>query len=736
MGKDTAGRAIEISKPAVVSGGTLHVLKHDDLFAVFDACGNFHGELHSVGPSVGADGLFQDDTRILSKLNLRVHGYNPELLSGDVGRDNVVFTAHLTNPAFQDRRNNLVPPGQLYIIRRRLLWQRKLYEALLIRSFASDAVAFDFTFDADADFRDVFELRGMTRIRRGEALQPCIDGNCFTLSYRGLDGQMQVTALTFSVPVVIRDRRIILPIDLKPGASRHILMTIASDGDTSRPGGATFFAALKGAKREARRHINALNRIKTSNAAFDGWVERAAADLSLLVTDFETGPYPYAGIPWFSVPFGRDALVTALQVLWVNPALARGVLAYLSVVQAAERSSFHDAEPGKILHETRKGEMARLREVPFGRYYGGVDATPLFVILAGEYLKRTNDVEFCRGLWPAVREALNWIETFGDPDGDGFIEYLRAESGGLQNQGWKDSDSSIFHKDGSWAKGAIAVIEVQAYVVAAKRAAAEIAFAIGANDTASRLRTEAHRLQQAIDRRFWLEELGTYVLAFDGEKRPCEVSTSNAGHVLFCGVAGRDKASRVRRELMDRRMFSGWGVRTVATDASLYNPMSYHNGSIWPHDCSIVASGLSRYGMNDAAGRIFTALFDAACRFPDFRLPELFCGFPRHAGEGPVSYPSACTPQAWASGAVFLMLQATLGVEIEARTGTIVVANPYLPDWLDQVTVNDLPVGNGRATLHFRRGSDGVEVGISAVEGPLRLVRASETRCYGTAANE
>lgn len=725
-----------MSEPAVVSGGTLHVLKHDDLFAVFDACGNFHGELHSVGPSVGADGLFQDDTRILSKLNLRIHGYNPELLSGDVGRDNVVFTAHLTNPAFQDRGNNLVPPGQLYIIRRRLLWQRKLYEALLIRSFASDAVAFDLAFDADADFRDVFELRGMTRIRRGEALQPCIDGNCFTLSYRGLDGQMQVTALTFSVPVVIRDRRIILPIDLKPGGSRHILMTIASDGDTSRPGRATFFAALKGTKREARRHINALNRIKTSNAALDRWVERAAADLSLLVTDFETGPYPYAGIPWFSVPFGRDALITALQVLWVNPALARGVLAYLSVVQAAERSSFHDAEPGKILHETRKGEMARLRETPFGRYYGGVDATPLFVILAGEYLKRTDDVEFCRGLWPAVREALNWTETFGDPDGDGFIEYLRAESGGLQNQGWKDSDSSIFHKDGSWAKGAIAVIEVQAYVVAAKRAAAEIASAIGANDTASRLRTEAHRLQHAIDRRFWLEELGTYVLALDGEKRPCEVNTSNAGHVLFCGVAGRDKASRVRRELMDRRMFSGWGVRTVATDASLYNPMSYHNGSIWPHDCSIVASGLSRYGMNDAAGRIFTGLFDAACRFPDFRLPELFCGFPRHAGEGPVSYPSACTPQAWASGAVFLMLQATLGVEIEARTGTIVVGNPYLPDWLDQVTVNDLPVGNGRATLHFRRGPDGVEVGISAIEGPLRLVRASETRCYGPAANE
>ena len=729
MGVTAAERAVEISQRAVVSRDALHVLKHDDLFAVFDACGDFHGELHSVGPSEGADGLFQDDTRILSKLSLRIHGHSPELLSGSVGRDNVVFTAHLTNLDFRDRHNNLVPQKELHIVRRRLLWRRKLYEALQIQSFAAEPVAFDLTFDADADFRDVFELRGMTRIRRGESLKPCVDADCFTLSYRGLDGETNVTALAFSVPALIRDRRIILPVEVAPGASQHILMTIASDGDTSTPSRTSFFAALKGAKREVRRHIKALDRIATSNAAFDRWVDRASADLALLITELETGPYPYAGIPWFSVPFGRDALVTALQVLWINPALARGVLAYLSSAQAAERSSFHDAEPGKILHETRKGEMARLREVPFGRYYGGVDATPLFVILAGAYLKRTNDVAFCAELWPAIREALNWIEAFGDADGDGFIEYLRAEAGGLQNQGWKDSDSSIFHKDGSWGRGAVAVVEMQAYVVAAWRAAAEIASVLEDAKTSSRLLQKADALQTAINRRFWCEELGTYVLALDGDKRRCEISTSNAGHVLFCGVADEEKARKVRRNLMDPRMFSGWGIRTVATDASLYNPMSYHNGSIWPHDCSIAASGLSRYGMNDAAGRIFTALFDAACRFPDFRLPELFCGFPRHASEAPVSYPSACTPQAWASGAVFLMLQASLGIEIEAKTGTILVVNPHLPDWLDHVTVSDLAVGDSRATLHFRRGRDDVEVVMNVIEGPLRLTRRTDTLC-------
>ena len=523
------------------------------------------------------------------------------------------------------------------------------------------------------------------------------------------------------MPVVIRDQRITLPIDLSPGASRHILMTIASDGDTTRPSRESFFTALKGTKREARRHICALNRVMTSNAAFDQWVERAAADLSLLVTELDTGPYPYAGIPWFSVPFGRDAVVTALQVLWVNPELARGVLAYLSALQAAESSTFHDSEPGKIMHETRKGEMARLHEVPFGRYYGGVDTTPLFVVLAGAYLQRTNDVEFCRSVWPAIREALNWIDTFGDADGDGFIEYLRAEPGGLQNQGWKDSDSSIFHSDGSWAKGAIALVEVQAYVVAAKRAAADIAASIGENDSVARLRAEADRLQQAIDRRFWSEELGTYALALDGEKRACAVRTSNAGHVLFCGVADREKAARVGSGLMSPNLFSGWGIRTIATEAILYNPMSYHNGSVWPHDCSIVARGLSRYGMTEAAGRIFGAMFDAACRFPDFRLPELFCGFPRHAGEGPVSYPSACTPQAWASGAVFLLLQASLGIEIDAKASMITVTKPFLPDWLDQVVLKDLVVGDGCATLHFRRDADSVEVGISNINGDLRL---------------
>ena len=709
---------------ATAQSGTLRVLKHADLFAVFDVCGNFHGELHPVGPSIGADGLFQDDTRILSKFSLRLHGQAPELLSSDVGRDNVLFTAHLTNPLIRDQKNNLIPKGEIYLLRRRLLWQRKLYETLLVQSFSRHPMSLDLTFEVDADFRDVFEIRGMTRAKRGEVMHPGTDGNCLSFVYRSLDGAMHSTTVTLSAPATILDKQITLPTDLQPGESKHILLTVSGNGDTARPTRTAFLAALKGAKREARHHIKALNQILTSNGTFDRWVDRASADLSLLITEMETGPYPYAGIPWFSVPFGRDAVITALQVLWLNPALARGVLAYLSALQAAETSPFHDAEPGKIMHETRKGEMARLREVPFGRYYGGVDTTPLFIALAGNYLKRTNDIEFCREIWPAIREALQWIDTFGDPDGDGFVEYLRGEPGGLQNQSWKDSDSSVFHRDGTWAKGSIAMVEVQAYVVAAKRAAADIAFAIGEPEMAQRLRTEADSLQQAFEARFWCEELSTYVLALDGDKQACAVSTSNAGHALFCGVARPERALRVGRTLMDSPLFSGWGIRTVATDASLYNPMSYHNGSVWPHDCSIVAAGLARYGMSDSVSRIFTGLFEAACRFSDFRLPELFCGFPRHAGEGPVSYPSACTPQAWASGSVFLLLQASLGVDIDAKAGAITVAEPFLPAWLDHVVVRDLAVGRGRATLRFRRNGTEVNVDISDAAG-VRLKRSA-----------
>jgi glycogen debranching enzyme len=721
MGEDVAAKAVELAEPALVHGEPLYVLKHDDLFAVFNAWGDFHGLMHHVGPSTGADGLFQDDTRILSRLTLRIGGGLPQLLGGTIGRDNVIFSAHLSNPAFHDRTGKLIAPAQIAIHRRRLLWRRKLYETLKVQNFSHQDVAADLEVEIDADFRDVFEIRGVTRVRRGELLQPRAEGNALILAYRGLDGQVRQTTIGFSVPVDIKGQRILIPIEVAPGQAQHLIMTVSSQGDAIRPDREDFLRALKGSKRAARRAIREFKPIFTSNASFEAWLQRAAADLSLLVTELDTGPYPYAGIPWFSAPFGRDAVLTALQVLWVEPSLARGVLAYLSALQAGERSAFHDSEPGKIMHELRKGEMATLREVPFGRYYGGVDTTPLFVVLAGAYLKRTNDVAFAERVWPAVQAALDWMDNFGDIDGDGFIEYRRGADGGLANQGWKDSRDSVFHDNGELAQGAIAILEVQAYAVAAKRAAAQIAAAIGKADLVGRLEGEADRLQVSIDERFWCETIGTYALALDGAKRPCQVRTSNAGHLLYCGVALQDKAARVARGLMEADFFSGWGVRTVAVGESRYNPMSYHNGTVWPHDCSIVAAGLGRYGKREWAGRILTGRFDAACRFPEFRIPELLCGFPRRAGEGPVCFPSACTPQAWASGAVFLALQACLGLEIDAANKLVSVTKPHLPAWLDHVAVKGLSIAGGRASLLFRRSGTSIEVDMSEAKGGVRL---------------
>jgi glycogen debranching enzyme len=722
MAEDAAAKAVELGESGLAYDEHLHVLKNDDLFAVFNAAGDFLGEVHPVGPSTGADGLFQDDTRILSRLTLSLGGRTPQLLAGAVGRDNVLFTAHLTNPSMEDARGHSIASGQIVIHRRRFLWHRKLYEALHVQNHSPTGIDTQLWVDVDADFSDVFEIRGMQRRRRGEKLDLVCDGSGITLSYRGLDGQVRRTSVRFSIPTEIREKRAVVPVRLAREESLRLIMSVSSEGDPAIPQPSHFLHALKRAKRTARRTIGNFLPIDTSNTKFDAWLERAAADLALLVTELDTGPYPYAGIPWFSAPFGRDAILTALQVLWIEPSLARGVLAYLSALQAAEQSEFRDSQPGKIVHELRKGEMAALEEVPFGRYYGGVDTTPLFVVLAGAYLKRTDDVAFARRLWPTVRAALDWIDHFGDLDGDGFIEYRRGAEGGLANQGWKDSSDSVFHADGELARGAIAMVEVQAYVVAAKRAAAAMASVIGEEALSEKLHRNAGELQEKLDRCFWCEEIGTYALALDGLKRPCAVRTSNPGHVLFSGAAAPEKALRVAKGLMARDFFSGWGVRTVAQGESRYNPMSYHNGTVWPHDCSIIAAGLARYGMADFAANIFTGIFDAVCRLPEFRMPELFCGFARRAGEDPVRFPSACTPQAWASGAVFLMLQASLGIEVDAAAKLIAVRRPYLPAWLERVRIRKISIGEASASLDFRRRGADIEVTMRSETGGIHLV--------------
>jgi glycogen debranching enzyme len=466
---------------------------------------------------------------------------------------------------------------------------------------------------------------------------------------------------------------------------------------------------------------NAAGDIYSSNEQFNDWMNRAVADLRMLTTQTRHGPYPYAGVPWFSTPFGRDGIITAMQMLWLDPNLARGVLAFLAAHQADRDDPAKDAEPGKILHEMRGGELAALGEVPFSRYYGSVDATPLFVMLAGGYYDRTGDLGFIQTLWPNIERALAWIDDYGDRDRDGYVEYLRRSPNGLEQQGWKDSADAVFHADGTLARGPIALCEVQGYVYAAKRSAARLAALLDKTARAAELEQAAAALKERFNRDFWSAELGAFVLALDGGKRQCHVATSNAGHALFTGIASEDHALRTAELLVSPTFFSGWGMRTLAVSERRYNPMSYHNGSIWPHDNGMVAMGFARYGFKQRALKLMMGLFDASIAFEMHRVPELYCGFDRLPGQGPTLYPVACIPQAWASGAVFHFLQACLGLSFSAEKPQMRFSHPILPNYLEWIEVKNLRFRDGSVDLMIRRHPNDVGINVVRKEGDIEV---------------
>jgi glycogen debranching enzyme len=691
-------------------------LKHGDSFIIIDG----HGDIGATAG--GTDGLFHCDTRFLSRLELQVNGMPPLLLGSNIRDDNSVLSVDLTNPDIYRGGRIVLERDRLHIVRTTFLWQSTAYQRLGVKNHGESAIKIHLVLGFGNDFADLFEVRGLTRKRRGTATTRVIGTDRVNLNYQGLDDRERGTALLFEPPPTRLDEHAAsYRLTLAPKAGFAIFLSV----ECSDPEGGRQLPLFK-AMLESRRALRAATRhtatVVTSNDVFNEVLCRSMADLYMLMTDTAQGPYPYAGIPWYSTTFGRDGILTALEMLWLDPGIARGVLRRLAAYQAMTTDPASDAQAGKILHEMRGGEMAALREVPFGLYYGSVDATPLFVMLAGLYVERTGDDATLEALWPAMLSALDWIDKYGDRDGDGFIEYARMSEEGLVNQGWKDSYDAVFHANGELACGPIALAEVQGYVYAAKRLAATCARRLRLEHRAIELDEQAEQLASRFEEAFWCPELETYALALDGAKMPCRVRTSNAGQLLFTGIVRADRATKLTEGLLRPHFFSGWGIRTVSSTERRYNPMSYHNGSIWPHDNALIALGLARYGFKQAVAQILAGMFETAAYMELRRLPELFCGFQRRRGRGPTLYPVACSPQAWAAGAPFLTLQACLGLEFDPGGNEIRLRNPQLPAFLDEVALTNLKLGASSVDLAIRREPEGgVSLRVTRTSGSVRV---------------
>jgi glycogen debranching enzyme len=706
----------DILSEAERSPTAVRVLKHGDSFAVF----NPHGD---ITPTPANDhGLFHAGTRFLSRFELLLAGRQPLLLSSTISEDNAAFSADLTNPDVVKAGRVVVARGLLHVFRSRVLSNGTWLECVRITNHALHPIEAPLAFRFDADFADIFEVRGMRRAERGRRLPPVLHPDV-AIGYHGLDGVERHTRIrSRRIPDETDTDSLIFLVTLEPHASADIEVAVSCEIGNQAPTIARFSDTIA----ERRRHVAASEEractMLGSNIAFNRWFRRSAADLRMMNTETSHGPYPYAGIPWFSTPFGRDGLITALELLWAAPEIARGVLGFLAETQATSPNDAQDAQPGKILHEMRDGEMATLGEVPFGRYYGTADATPLFVMLAHAYFERTGDLAFIERLWPHLLAALDWMERDGDPDGDGFLEYARCSDTGLVHQGWKDSWDSVFHADGTLAGAPIALCEIQGYAYAAWRGASMLAAVRGDGATADQWRRRADTLQARFEQAFWCEDLGTYALALDANKEPCRVRTSNPGHCLFTGIADPRHAKRIAETLMSEASFSGWGIRTVASGTARYNPMSYHNGSIWPHDNAIVAAGLARYGFTADASRVFGAIFDLSQVVDLHRLPELICGFHRRPGDSPTLYPVACAPQAWAAGAVYLLVQACLGLRVDAAAQRVSFARAVLPEEIDWLRIVNLSVGLASVDLLLTRHTYDVGVTVLRRDGDVAIV--------------
>lgn len=697
-----------ISVNSTYADDRVRVLNHIDTFGIFDRW----GDIKQLGEEV--QGIYHDGMRFISDLDFRINGHRPLLLSSSIKEGNEMLSVDLTNPTMMSRNGDLlISKGILYIGRSKFVRNGACYEQISFYNFGADTCEFEASISFSADFKDIFEVRGIKRERRGEIFEVShLPENRLRISYAGLDNINRYTDVQLSMKPDSWERynQAIFSIKLEPQQRtmlEYSMLFLIGEKDGER---LDFDHARKRLEEELADTTLIMADISTSNHQFNQWITRSQNDLLSLLAKTNYGQYPYAGVPWYNTAFGRDGIITAMQVLWLAPGIAKDVLWFLANNQATEINAEQDAEPGKIIHEMRGGEMVAINEVPFGKYYGSVDATPLFIMLAGAYYERTADLDFIRSIWPNILAALQWIDEYGDIDGDGFIDYSHKSVNGLVNQGWKDSYDSISHKNGDLAKPPIALCEVQGYVYNAKLQASLLADLLGDTALAEKLQGEAKTLKKNFNEQYWDEEMQTFVIALDGEKKKCRVNSSNAGQCLFTGIIDEEKAPLLAKTLMQEDMNSGWGVRTLSSKEVRYNPMSYHNGSVWPHDVALIALGMSQYGLQQECLTLTGGLFNASLFIELQRLPELFCGFNRRDGEGPTDYPVACSPQAWSVAAVFIMIQACLHMEVKTKERKVYFHNPVMPEDISMIRIDHLKLGDGFASLELYRQNGAVGI--------------------------
>ncbi|HYH91524.1 MAG TPA: glycogen debranching N-terminal domain-containing protein [Candidatus Saccharimonadales bacterium] len=722
--------------------GSVQVLKHANFYLLTDAFGDIHNDARGLG-------LYHGDTRLLSCEVLRVGGQRPVLLQASVGA-NFRGGIQLTNPsADRNPDNKMHPTDELVgrtvgISRDRVIGAEGLSERVRLVNHAEVEVSVEVELELGDDGADIFEVRGFPRPVRGRLLPVAVADRRITFRYSGLDEVQRLTHLAFSeswqdlepvaeIPPESADTgaalRLGWTVAMGPGEVRDLAWTTwqstrpapppERDESTARGEAEALFPDPPRISRDegtAAYHAweKGTTKAVSDHELFNLVVKRSVSDLRLLVNE-GPGPaqrYIAAGVPWFTTLFGRDALITAFQALAFRPQVAIETLGVLAAYQATEIDDWRDAEPGKILHELRTGEMAGAGELPHTPYYGSVDSTPLWLILLGATFDWTGDRALVDRLWPNAMAALDWIDNYGDRDGDGLVEYQRRSERGLMNQGWKDSSDAIRDRNGREAEPPIALAEVQGYVFDAKRRLAGLARMRGDAVLAERLDADATALQARFEEVFWVEDQRYYAMALDGKKMRADAIGSNAGQCLWTGIVAPERAKDVVDRLLQPEMFSGWGIRTYASGQPGYNPIGYHTGTVWPHDTSLIAAGFKRYGFDDASNRLVSQVLEAAQRFPDYRLPELFCGFDKTDATTPVPYPVACSPQAWAAGASFLFLETMLGLRAHAERGELELTHPHLPDWLGKVTLTDLRIGEASVDLLFHRwrGTTSAEV--------------------------